>query len=131
MTGPLDRLLGQAVAIARDAAIGETTVEPVIVALPDPGAPVPLFIETDEEPEGLTGIDEATEAFLEALGVRRWIRIAADLPAGTIVCTAADGDRRATAILQSVRDAAGIITALADVTPLPGPAGQVDGKSGN
>lgn len=117
---PLDRLLDQAVAIARDAAIGETTVERVVVALPDAGPPVPLFIETDDEPESPAGLDEATETFLAALGVRRWIRIGPGLPTETLVCAAGDGDQRATAFLQPVRDDAGIITALADVTLLPG-----------
>ena len=48
LTRAPDRLLEQATDIAREAAIGETTVEPVLVALPDAGPPVPLFIETDE-----------------------------------------------------------------------------------
>lgn len=120
MTAPLDRLLEQAVAIARDAAIGETTVEPVIVALPDAGPPLPLFIESDDEPESPADLDEATEAFLAALGVRRWIRIAAGLPVEAVVCTAGDGQHRATALLQPVRGAASVITALADVTPMVG-----------
>jgi len=118
MTGPLDRLLEQAVAIARDAAIGETTVEPVVVALPDAGPPVPLFIETDEA-QSPADLDEATEAFLEALGVRRWIRIGADLSAEAVVCTAADGDHRATALLRPVRDDAGIITVMNELAPAP------------
>ena len=116
MTGPLDHLLEQAIAVAREAAIGETAVEPVFVALPDAGPPVPLFIETDE-PLSLSQLGEATEAFLAALQVRRWIRIVADLPAEAVVCTAADGDHRATALLRPERDDAGIITAMHDVTP--------------
>ena len=116
MTGTLDRLLEQAVAIARDAAIGETTVEAVLVALPDADPPVPLFIETDE-PESLSRVDAASEALLAGLGLRRWIRIVADLPGEAVVCTAAEGDHRATALLRPVRDDAGIITAMHDVTP--------------
>ena len=116
MTGPLDHLLEQAIAIARDAAIGETTVEPVLVALPDAGPPVALFIETDEPPS-LSQLDAASEALLAALKVGRWIRIVADLPGEAVVCTAADGDHRATALLRPVRDDTGIITAMPDVTP--------------
>ena len=118
LTRAPDRLLEQATDIAREAAIGETTVEPVLVALPDAGPPVPLFIETDE-PLSLSQLGEATEAFLAALQVRRWIRIVADLPAEAVVCTAADGDHRATALLRPERDDAGIITAMPDVTPAP------------
>ena len=106
--------------------MGETTVEPVLVALPDAGPPVPLFIDTDE-PGELSQLGEATEAFLAALQVRRWIRIVADLPGEAVVCTAADGDYRATALLRPVRDDAGIITAIPDVTP----AQPVGGEYGN
>ena len=122
----LDHLLARAVAIARDAAIGEAGVEPVVVALPDDWVPVPLFIETDQEPQSPAGLDHEITAFLAVLGATRWVRIGAaaffGLPAepDVIACTAAEGDHRANALLRPLRDAAGIITALEDGTPSPG-----------
>jgi hypothetical protein len=128
MTGHSDpgRLLELAMAIARDAAIGETAVEAVVVALPDAGPPVPLFIETDGEPVSLAGLDRATGAFLAALGVRRWIRIGEtglDLPglppaAETLVCTVGDGQHQRRALLRLWRDTTGLISSLEDVTHL-------------
>ena len=127
MTGhtDLDHLLQRAVAIARDVAIGETAVEPVVVALPDDWVPVPLFIETDGEPQGPADLEREITAFLAVLGASRWVRIGAaaffGLPAepDVIACTAAEGDERATALLRPLRDAAGIIIALEDVTASP------------
>ena len=127
MTGhtDLDHLLQRAVAIARDVAIGETAVEPVVVALPDDWVPVPFFIETDGEPQSPADLEHEITAFLAELGASRWVRIGAaaffGLPAepDVIACTAAEGDHRATALLRPLRDAAGIITALEDVTPSP------------
>jgi hypothetical protein len=119
----LQGLLQCAVAIARDAAIGETAVEPVVVALPDDGVPVPFFIETDRNPKSPADLDREITAFLVLLGARRWVRIGAagffGLPAepDVIACTAGDGDDRASALLRPVR-VAGIITALEDVTPM-------------
>jgi hypothetical protein len=119
----LDDLLQRAVAIARDAAIGETAVEPVVVALPDDGVPVPLFIETDGDPTSPADLEREITAFLVLLGARRWVRIGAagffGVPAepDVIACTAGDGDRRANALLRPVRDA-GIISALEGVAPM-------------
>jgi hypothetical protein len=119
----LDDLLQRAIAIARDAAIGETAVEPVVVALPDDGVPVPLFIETDRNPTSPADLEREITAFLVLLGARRWVRIGAagsfGVPAepDVIACTAGDGDDRASALLRPVRDA-GIISALEDVAPM-------------
>jgi hypothetical protein len=122
----LDHLLARAVAIARDAAIGETAVEPVVVALPDDWVPVPLFIETDGDQRSPADLEREISAFLAVLGAGRWVRIGPaaffGLPAepDVIACTAAEGDHRATTLLRPLRDAAGIITALEDLTPSPG-----------
>jgi hypothetical protein len=119
----LDDLLQRAVAIARDAAIGETAVEPVVVALPDDGVPVPLFIETDRNPTSPADLEREITAFLVLLRATRWVRIGAagffGLPAepDIIACTAGDGDDRANALLRPVR-VAGVITSLEDVTPM-------------
>ena len=85
MTGhpDLDHLLQRAVAIARDAAIGETAVEPVVVALPDDWVPVPLFIETDGEPQRPADLEREITAFLAVLEASRWPDPAARAPAGS------------------------------------------------
>lgn len=120
----LSRLLEQAVAIARDVAIGDTGIAAVVVALPDNSPPVPLFIQTDDHEASRSRMTQEIAAFLTSIGARRWIRITEaelrlpDLPDGSEVfaCSAYDGDDYCSALLRVVRDDAGVIVGLEDLS---------------
>ena len=122
-------LLERAVAIARDVAIGDTGIAPVVIALRPGQPPVTLFIESDRDPASAECLAAAIEAFLAGSGATAWLRIdecAPGQPADRLACTAGTRSPEATTqntlLLGIERDALGVITGL---EPQPEMAEQV------
>jgi len=119
-------LLERALAIARDVAIGDTGIAPVVIALRPGQPPLTLFIESDRDPASADCLAAAIEAFLAGTGATAWLRIDAEAPAcaagpvrpAGLVCTAGLLTGRSTEAnhgrlyLWLQRDAEGVITGL-------------------
>ena len=117
-------LLERALAIARDVAIGDTGIAPVVIALRPGQPPLTLFIESDRDPASADCLAAAIEAFLASAEATAWLMLdecvseiaAGDQPADRLVCMAGtrspEGTTQDTLLLGIERDALGVITAL-------------------
>jgi hypothetical protein len=119
----LGELLGRACAVAVECAKGDTQVEAFIVAIPDKGRPLTLFIDKEDEdhaddPEDLS---DMITSWLDGHGAERWFSIAQEtVPTSeghreVVICTAFVNGEQAQLVLLIARDKAGKIADLVDV----------------
>jgi hypothetical protein len=122
----LDRLIDQAVAIAREVAIGSTGVSAVLIALTD-DKPAVLFLDVDDDPASQATMEAEIDGFLDRHDTESWLYIAeVEMLAGRLLepfirCVAHDCGLERSVLLRPARDRSGRICELAEVPPLPPP----------
>jgi hypothetical protein len=111
-TMTLERLLGQAIAIVKEVAIGQAGIAGVAVALDEVGPSAVLFVEVDDDPLSRRLLEDQVQAFCDEHAAARWIMIT-EAERQMVRCTAHDAGAERSVLLRMVRDESGLICGLA------------------